>query len=348
MRCAHCLADAKLKDRADGKCPTCKKAFVFDPQKGDPFTDVGFQAALQRVSGQGTVKFNEANLFYELKKVKKSVLGTGAPPVAVMTGLASMVGLFQGGALLGGAIAVVGGAFTALLYAGRQRHSRLTMGQVLSACARWRAVNGDPPGLILRKRPAAPVPAQLEAELASYSFDRAVITDTAETAELLLANDFHFENNCAVLSVDGSPSHAFEPVRRMLRKNPRLEVFALHDCTAEGCGLAFRLKHDPAWFKEFGTVYDVALRPLQARAKALAALREPAEGSRAAHPSLSKAEAAWLAQWSLKLAAIRPEQLIKRLYRSMQKLPPSDGGDGGVVAWSTDASASDGGGDSFG
>jgi uncharacterized membrane protein YgcG len=348
LKCAHCLADAKYKERSDGKCPACRRAFVFEPQKGDVFTDVGFQAALRRVSGDGTVKFNASNLFYELKKVKKSVLGTYAPPVALMAGFASVVGVTQGAPLIGGVIAVVGGTFAALLYAGRQTHSSLTRQQVLEACRRWQAVNGAPPGLILRKAPSAQVSEALQAELESYSFDRAVITDTAETAELLLANDFHFENNCAVLSVDGSPTHAFEPVRRMLRKNPRLEIFALHDCTPEGCGLAFRLKHDPAWFKEFGTVYDVALRPLQARAKALAALREPAEGNRSDHPSLSKAEAAWLAQWSLRLAAIRPEQLIKRLYRSMQKLPPGDGGDGGVVAWSTDASASDGGGDSFG
>ena len=49
-----------------------------------------------------------------------------------------------------------------------------------------------------------------DSDIADYSFDRAVICDRARTADLLIANNFHFENNCAVLSVDGYPPHAFE------------------------------------------------------------------------------------------------------------------------------------------
>ncbi len=346
MRCVHCQNDAKYKDRSDGKCPACHHAFVFEPRNRDRFTDMGFQAAINRVSGNGTVKFHESNLYYELKKVKK---GPGAAVGVV--GFAGVVStaLFVGHAyLLGGALAAAGVAAGALANAARRTHRGLLPNDFTAAYARWRRANGEPPGLIARTKLTGRVPAaELQAELESYSFDRAVITDSAETAELLLANDFHFENNCAVLSVDGSPAHAFEPVRRMLRKNPRLEVFALHDCTAGGCTLAFRLKHDPAWFKELGTVYDVALRPSQARAKSLAALREPSAGQGRAHPAITAAEAAWLGQWNLRLAAIRPEQLIKRLYRSMQSPAQADGGTQGSD-WSTDASASDGGADSFG
>ena len=83
--------------------------------------------------------------------------------------------------------------------------------------------------------------------------------------DLLLANNFHFENNCAVLSVDGYPRQAFETVRRMLRRNPRLEVFVLHDITPEGCRLAHRLAKDPEWFKGMGIrIVDVGLRPVHA------------------------------------------------------------------------------------
>ena len=50
MRCVHCQNDAKYKDRSDRKCPACHRAFVFEPRTGDRFTDMGFQAAINRVS----------------------------------------------------------------------------------------------------------------------------------------------------------------------------------------------------------------------------------------------------------------------------------------------------------
>ncbi|WP_198007661.1 hypothetical protein [Dactylococcopsis salina] len=40
-------------------------------------------------------------------------------------------------------------------------------------------------------------------------FDRAVICDRSEIARFLIANDFNFENNCAVLSVAGYPKNIF-------------------------------------------------------------------------------------------------------------------------------------------
>ena len=109
-----------------------------------------------------------------------------------------------------------------------------------------------------RREPAAPRP---EPDLADYSFDRAVICDRARTVDLLLANNFHFENNCAVLSIDGYPPGPFETVRAMLKRNPRLQVFALHDATPDGCTLAHRLATDPAWFAGQVPVIDVGLRP---------------------------------------------------------------------------------------
>ena len=109
---------------------------------------------------------------------------------------------------------------------------------------RWREVHGTP----ARRRSCASrsaahrsVDASREPDLQDYSFDRAVICDRARTVDLLLANNFHFENNCAVLAVNGYPPRAFETVLAMLRRNPRLQVFALHDATAAGCTLAHRL-----------------------------------------------------------------------------------------------------------
>jgi hypothetical protein len=125
-----------------------------------------------------------------------------------------------------------------------------------------------PKGLIVRASArGTPTPKRtFDSDIADYSFDRAVICDRARTADLLIANNFHFENNCAVLSVDGYPEPLFDTVRAMLKRNPKLHVFALHDSSPAGCRLAHRLRTNPEWFAGQGKVTDVGLRPSQAGA----------------------------------------------------------------------------------
>src|SRR5262249_35438383 len=105
---------------------------------------------------------------------------------------------------------------------------------------RWVDVHGRPENVIVRV-PDPPTPANLESDIGDYSFDRAVICDRARTVDLLVANNFHFENNCAVLSIDGYPKGPFAVIKAMLKRNPRLLVFVVHDSTPEGCRVAHRL-----------------------------------------------------------------------------------------------------------
>ena len=130
----------------------------------------------------------------------------------------------------------------------RQRDPRSTR-----CGARWlQTSTACPKGLIVRRarsrRPHAR--STRTADIGDYSFDRAVICDRPETVDLLLANNFHFENNCAVLAVDGYPrARVRDRARDAAASNPRLEVFALHDATRRGCELAHRLATDERWFK---------------------------------------------------------------------------------------------------
>jgi hypothetical protein len=137
----------------------------------------------------------------------------------------------------------------------------------------------------------------------------------------------------------------------MLRNNPRLVVYALHDCSVEGCLLAARLLHEPAWFQGTGArVIDVGLR-LQ-HTKPFKALWLPQAAWAGPDRRLSQAENAWLSRWTLELAAIRPEQVIKRLFKGISATPEAGDHDGAplldIDAFGSDAGASDGGGDSFG
>jgi hypothetical protein len=381
MKCLHCEYDSKYRERSHGRCPKCRKQFTFEPRQGDPFTDRAFNSAIQAVSSEGAVRWNKAHLYYELcwrKRAKVpptiilvacgvvAVFLSGIFSVALETPLALIPGLLMALAMFG--IAAYGSSSTVSL--DKAQFERLL--------ERWVAAHGQPPAIIARKEWSgqAALPAELAADLDDYSFDRAVICDKPETVDVLLANQFHFENNCASLSSDGYPPGPFATIRKMLKQNPKLMVYAIHDASPSGCDLAYRLATDPDWFAGQVKVIDVGLRPFHAAR--FQGLLIPVGGTRGANPAaVTEWEGQWLAKYRLELAVVRPEQLIKRLFRAINlkidtdrydseviylppRHPPSraDGGgngggnggadheDGAVIVVDTDGS--DGMADSFG
>jgi hypothetical protein len=101
-------------------------------------------------------------------------------------------------------------------------------------------------------------------DVSAYSFDRLVVCDRPEIAQFLIANNFHFENNCAVLSITGYPQSIFDTTMEMLRRNPDLKVYALHDCTPRGIGLVDHLRTSPNWFSDSSAIIiDIGILPRQ-------------------------------------------------------------------------------------
>ena len=378
MKCIKCGHDSKYKERPNQHCPQCGRPFAFEPQKGAKLTDQAFQNAINRVSGDGKLRWGAEHLYYEVARrlqrrpwIRTQLhAGLAAVPAAAGAYIA-----FEAGVLwLAGYTAIVGGFAVQQFRRASAKTIGLNRTTFSGMLIAWQRAHGTPPGLIERRETPPPTQQRrvLESDLADYSFDRAVICDRARTVDLLLANNFHFENNCAVLSIDGYPPGPFETVRTMLKRNPKLRVFVLHDATVDGCSLAHSLASDPDWFAGQVPVTDVGLRPGQAgpfRGLWLPAAvsQVPLDGG------IKPAEAEWLGKYALELAAIRPDQVLKRLFRAMNRQPDDDDsggsdGDGGVLyvdgdgdrdrdgsyviedqdSFSADASADDGGADSFG
>jgi hypothetical protein len=367
VKCVRCGHDSKYNDRSNQACPQCKGRFPFEPRQGAKLTDQAFQNAVERVSGGGKVRWGAEHLYYEVARrlrpqawfrTRNSQIG-----VVVVAGAGLFITYEIGLLFLLGYLGL-GGAFAAHQV---RRARATTIGldehQFREMLAAWTRAHGKPAGLIERPTPAvARRPSRtLEHEMVDYSFDRAVICDRARTVDLLLANNFHFENNCAVLTLDGYPPGPFETVRTMLKRNPKLRVFALHDATVEGCTLAHRLAGDPAWFAGQVPVTDVGLRP--GHAGPFRGLWLPAQAPHLPlDGGIKPSEAEWLGKYALELAAIRPDQVLKRLFRAMNRQPEDDDGNGvsgteeeersSVIedqeSFSADASADDGGADSFG
>ncbi len=216
MKCIRCGEDSKKKDRSGRVCPKCARRFAFDPAEGDPFTDAAFKHALDVVGAEGTVRFHRLHVYYQLCRQ----LPSGGLAETVGNLADTVLGWFSKPAAKVSAVGLTASSFDTLW-------------------RMWVEAHGKPKGVVeATERAPRKRSAELEAELEAYSFDRAVITDQPLLVDVLVANRFHFENNCALLSVDGHPADAFDTVRKMLRNNPRLVVVAVHDASVAGCGLA--------------------------------------------------------------------------------------------------------------
>jgi hypothetical protein len=84
---------------------------------------------------------------------------------------------------------------------------------------RWTSINNQPPKILPPPQNFG-LSAVANLEVTAYSFDRVVVCDTPEIAQLLISNNFHFENNCAILTIDGYPQHIFDTTMEMLLRNP--------------------------------------------------------------------------------------------------------------------------------
>ena len=123
----------------------------------------------------------------------------------------------------------------------------------------WNSINGLQEKL-LPLTPSTNQSSIANSELTNYSFDRLIVCEKADIAYFLLANNFHLENNCAILSRTGYPENIFQTILDMAKQNPNLKVYALHDCSFRGISLVYNLKNRPNWFLNSNLqIYDLGL-----------------------------------------------------------------------------------------
>lgn len=381
MRCIKCAADNKLKERqaTSGRCVNCRHPFAFDPKvtPGVDFTDKFFQQSLSTLSAGGSLFFTPRQLYYFFNrrlnarrvgswKVAGYMLTIGGAALTLLLLFTRPASWFLWlvplllAAAFGVALLVKPGLRRRL---GDNEHALLlaTPGQVEGWYAHWRKLNDDPVKML---PPPAPTPkgrpqaAQINPEVVQYSFDRVVVCDRPEIAQCLIANNFHFEHNCAVLSLDGYPHDIFETVMQMLRRNPELSVYALHDASPRGVELPHILRTDPRWFGGGGaTVYDLGLLPRQIFERPVFVERgwRPPPGATTVVPphvaaTLEPEELRWLEAGNyVSLESFTPQMLLRvvalgiaksRDPRAADALVPvttGDGGGGGVFIYTTDS-----------
>lgn len=344
MKCIYCSTNSALRERSDGACKKCHHPFAFEPNTmmklpfDEPsgrmnvfaLTDPAFHRAIENVSDKHSVFFTPRQLYYQLLKLKSrhpKLKGKNANLV---------------------------------------RPSGLKMKAIISynyfrqhMLPYWLKAHGAPPKMLPeggRLRPALQQGSN-PPDLQSYSFDRLLVCDKAETADMLLANNLHFETNTPIVSLDGYPQDIFPNIMSMVRRNPNLKVFALHDADPQGCLLPLRLREDPRWFPQPSIqIFDIGLRPRHVAAlpgllvtdravqidspmtlnsKEYVQLvgigrkkwRQQREASRQrlelrpeARRLLSPAERRWLESgYQAELASLKPSALMRAIYQSFNR-----------------------------
>jgi hypothetical protein len=218
----------------------------------------------------------------------------------------------------------------------------INAGQMLSWLDSWTRVNGSVTQLLPSVSNA--LPAQNIApnpNVTNYSFDRLVVCQSDEIAQMLIANNFHFENNCAILSISGYPQRIFDTTMQMLRRNPELRVFAFHDCSPEGMKLANELRTNSRWFPdETIVIVDIGLSPRQILAAKRDMFIQSSKNSAQAsqllavslRENLSKVELEWLDNGNfVELESFTPQQLIQVLNRSIANSQQGELGEDGTL-----------------
>lgn len=366
MKCIHCQSDTKYpaRQKNGGRCEACKHPFAFEP-KTDALgvADGLFQRAIDDVSGKGHVHFTDRQLWYEFnrrlwKKAPPQVTGGAAlGAISVPASIALCVVAHAAWPLT----IAIGGVAAGVALHRRQKRERDAAPRApkldwetfqASYLQRWTRAHGP----IAKLLPAWTAPADAPApaaDITAFSFDRALVLDHAPLAAMLVANQFHFENNCAVLSADGFPGPRAETILTMLRRNPKLLVFALHDASPDGCRLPQILRQD-AWFPDSDVrVIDLGLRPSHAQKLGLLVRTGPAMPS-LSDLSLPADEAAWLetGNWA-ELAGLRPAKLMRAVYQGFARAnqmaaDSGNGGTDGMTVWGYDSGADIYAADSFG
>jgi hypothetical protein len=310
---------------------------------GVDFTDKFFQQTIQKLSANNSLFFSSRQLYYcfnerrDSKKVDQLKAAAGCS-IATAVVLSIIIAVGWGLPMLSVVLLllVIPISIAVLVSASLRKKLRgvkpiplnATPEQVESWYRRWCKINGDVPKLLppMSSTTASnPTATAISPELRQYSFDRAVICDRAEVARFLIANNFHFENNSAVLSVDGYPGDIFDTVMNMLRRNPNLHVYALHDCSKRGVELSSILRTEPRWFA--GTtakIYDLGLLPRQIFDRRVSVEKEPPGARQSLNPSISATlqpeEVGWLVEGNfVALDSFPPQTLLRIITRGIAK-----------------------------
>ncbi len=338
MKCIKCSSDNLVKDRGDGRCCKCRHPFAFDPRKNSSeiATDKMFQNCLSLISINNTLKFTDKQFHYFLNSMK-IVQSRGAyDPVGILLTFFGfflfLIGfstiktdyfwiLFLGIFLI--VLAFIKPVVSKAIGIVENKRIVIPFHNTVSFLNRWAALNEPIQSLISEKQKLLPS-ASVSSELLDYSFDRLLVTETEEIANFLISNNFHFENNCAILSIGRYPQNLFPTIMKMLSNNQDLKVYALHNCSWRGISILHKLRTEAEWFRDKPDmqIIDIGLLPRQFEKRRVFVEKDqfslPSLVPDQWKKSLTAKELKWLDEGNIVyLESLAPQALIRMITRGI-------------------------------
>ena len=347
MKCVQCNVDNNLNDRFanQGRCKNCKHPFAFEPTKMDNirFTDAFFAKALADISANDTLYFTPKQLLYLLEQRLGHVASGPGPGcyfyLIAIVGCSVLISIGQPLiAALSTSLAIFLGNQLDLWWSKRRtmqpkiliNEITLTDTMVDTWLQQWQRFNPPPARLLPPPSATASLAPAAADDVKAYSFDRVLVCDSVAIAQLLIANNIHFEHNCAVFSITGYPQAIFASTMAMLRRNPDLQVIALHDCSPSGVALIKQLRTSPDWFLDSNQViFDLGLLPRQiaaARGQAYVQISEKSARmglfmTQKVRQLLTATELEWLkAGYFVDLQSFTPQKLMQIVSQGIAKI----------------------------
>ncbi len=321
LRCVNCDHKAKEPDTGKyslGQCPNCGHRVALSPQT-DGATDFFIKRCIDGVSKNKAYYYLEDHLFYEVRRRSSppndpkriasalGVMGTIAVSliVFVFTGFNIFV-LFVAIALVAGLTAVALG----------RPHTNPR--NVIHAIRAYERIN--PPTHKISESVSAPGEGDTTVVLDGQPAARLLLCENPEYARFYLVHEFHLENNCVVMGGCDIPTGDQRHLFQNLRRQPKLDVFVVHDLTPRGLAFANTVQSSTDWFgsHESATVIDIGLLPEQTKLfeRELHSLRDEdkIDGNDSV-PELPIGK-------GVRLTFLRPERLLNLTAQSIEERVP--------------------------
>ena len=254
MQCPECGSFHKHKY---GMTCSCKYRFVTDP-KVTGFGDKRIKNAVAKLS-EGDSYFTQEELYCKCFK-RKSLTGA-----LVLSGLLFIGGLVSFMVLSADSSADAPPAFMGLICIGiaplimlvSYFNSTESDDKVVSAVDRY-VKKYYPPNLLKTEKIKDSSFKQLNYE--DFMPDHFLVVDCRETLAQLLANGFHRDNNCLIITSDKFPGKAFEFYKLTKQKNPETKLHLFHDASLEGDKIGEKIAGNSSWGTSQEDIIDLGIR----------------------------------------------------------------------------------------
>jgi len=273
MKCPHCLADLKYRDRRDGKCAKCRRPFALEP-RGDVLgmSDLRLHRLAERLSDQGKCWYTAAQLGHAAVRnrirrkpqfdLRDRMLVIGI--VAIMVLVSLFVSLFIEPVRIFSCIAflvmIMLGISTARQYLEFSKPPLYGFLPVLERFEEryvvpWERIHGILPGRVTTQEAMV----LRRFQLPSSQVRAVLASPVADVLDCLRANGLPQRLGLALINPD-QPASADEAIIALLRSRPRLPLLLVHDASVTGCLLPALL---PArWgLAPNHRIIDLGLRP---------------------------------------------------------------------------------------